>query len=142
MSLLHTSVRYLPHALVSYMFKVFCFISAERSCPVVQPPVYGAITSLSCGSTYGSRATIACNEGHRLVGSRTRSCEANGTWSGSTTTCESKNLKKTQHLTRLQASITTSPLGVQGVLERWKARESLPLFSLPITPCSRCARHA
>ncbi|CAH3199242.1 unnamed protein product, partial [Porites evermanni] len=60
----------------------------KRSCPVLQPPVYGAITSLSCGSAYGSQAVIACNEGHRLIGSRVRSCEANGTWSGNITTCK------------------------------------------------------
>ena len=43
-----------------------------------------------------------------------RSCEANGTWSGNITTCKSKNLKKTLHLTRLQSSITTSPRGARG----------------------------
>lgn len=61
-----------------------------------------------------------------------RSCEANGTWSGNVTTCKSK---KTQHLTRLQSSITTSSRGARGVMGRWKAKERVfPSSPFPSTP--------
>ena len=122
--------------------KYFVFISAERLCPVLQPPVYGTITSLSCGSAYGSQAVIACNEGHRLIGSRVRSCEANGTWSGNITTCKSKNLTKTQHLTLLQSSITTSSHRAGCDEKAGSEGETLRPFSLPINSFSRRARHA
>lgn len=35
----------------------------------------------------GSTTSFACNLGYHLAGSRTRSCQSNGTWSGNTTFC-------------------------------------------------------
>ncbi|XP_015761127.1 PREDICTED: uncharacterized protein LOC107340287 [Acropora digitifera] len=60
---------------------------AKKSCPPLQPPMNGAITSLSCGSSFGSQASLSCNEGYRQRGPIVRSCEEDGTWSGNTTTC-------------------------------------------------------
>ena len=60
---------------------------AKRSCPPLQPPINGAITSLSCGSSFGSQVSLSCNQGYRQRGSIVRSCEADGTWSGNATTC-------------------------------------------------------
>ena len=121
MSVLHSPVRYLQHTLVSYLFKVFCSYFGRKVVP-------GPSTAIIWNHNF------SCSGGHRRAGSRVRSCEANGTWSGNTTTCESKNLKKTQNLTRPQSSM-------KGKRER-ERESSSPLFSFPITPCSRRARHA
>ena len=61
-----------------------------KSCTVLQAPIHGAITSLSCGFLFGSLASFSCDKGYRMAGSRQRSCRADGTWSGDTTLCNSK----------------------------------------------------
>lgn len=38
----------------------------------------------------GSTATYYCSEGYNLVGSRTRSCQNNGFWTGVTPFCQRK----------------------------------------------------
>ena len=76
-------------------------MSTEKSCPPVQPPVNGAITSLSCGSSFGSQVALSCNQGYRQRGSTIRSCEADGTWSGNTTTCNSKDKSEQKLLAEL-----------------------------------------
>ena len=40
-------------------------------------------------TTFGSTATYSCNSGHNLNGDTTRTCGANGDWSGSDPTCDS-----------------------------------------------------
>ncbi|PFX24406.1 sushi, von Willebrand factor type A, EGF and pentraxin domain-containing protein 1-like isoform X3 [Stylophora pistillata] len=60
---------------------------ARISCPKLQPPLDGTISSTSCESFMGSTALFACNVGYQLAGSRTRSCQSNGTWSGNATFC-------------------------------------------------------
>lgn len=60
---------------------------ARQSCLVLTPPLHGTITSLSCGSSFGSQANMSCNRGYQLAGSRVRSCQENGRWSGNTTRC-------------------------------------------------------
>ena len=39
------------------------------------------------GTTFEQTATYSCNSGYNLVGSMTRTCQANGVWSGSQPTC-------------------------------------------------------
>ncbi|XP_064386500.1 CUB and sushi domain-containing protein 3-like isoform X1 [Halichondria panicea] len=46
----------------------------------------GAVDT-SSGVTFGNTATYSCNGGHILVGSNTRTCEANGNWSPGAPTC-------------------------------------------------------
>lgn len=67
-----------------------------KSCPALYSPIYGSIVSQSCGSLFGSQATLACNKGHRLSGSRVRSCQEDGVWSGRNTSCSSKIKRKRQ----------------------------------------------
>ena len=35
----------------------------------------------------GDTCTYTCNNGYELTGSMTRTCQSDGTWSGSDTTC-------------------------------------------------------
>lgn len=67
-----------------------------KSCPALYSPINGSIASQSCGSLFGSQATLACNKGHRLSGSRVRSCQEDGVWSGRNTSCSSKIKRKRQ----------------------------------------------
>ena len=87
----------------SFHLKTLYFYPKGKSCPVLEPPTDGTVTSLSCGSSYGSQAFLSCNEGYRLAGSRVRSCEEDGTWSGNLTTCNSKNEKIKNYNTELAA---------------------------------------
>ena len=66
------------------------FSSIGKSCPVLQRPIHGSIPSLSCGSSFGSQASLSCDTGYQIAGSSLRSCRADGTWSGNVTTCHSK----------------------------------------------------
>ena len=43
-------------------------------------------------------ATYNCNNGYNLTGDMTRTCQANGTWSGTAPTCESRSIIMLLHL--------------------------------------------
>ena len=55
-------------------------------CPNLQDPPNG-IVNLSMGTVFESQATYTCSGGLILSGNDTRTCEANGQWSGSEPTC-------------------------------------------------------
>lgn len=59
---------------------------ARKTCLILPPPINGKV-AFSCGYSFGSRATLACNKGFRIVGSRHRFCK-DGLWSGNMTTCK------------------------------------------------------
>ena len=50
--------------------------------------VEGAIIDHFLGTTLGKFAQYSCVEGHRLIGLQTRTCLADGTWSGDEPYCE------------------------------------------------------
>ncbi|CAI8024485.1 Sushi, von Willebrand factor type A, EGF and pentraxin domain-containing protein 1, partial [Geodia barretti] len=56
-------------------------------CGILEDPVNGAVAT-SQGTVFMSDATYTCNEGYRLVGSSTRSCEETEVWSGAAPVCE------------------------------------------------------
>jgi hypothetical protein len=60
------------------------------SCPVLDPPDDGTVSTPG-GRTYGAVATYMCSTGHNRNGSATRTCQANGQWSGSAPTCDIVN---------------------------------------------------
>lgn len=59
-----------------------CFLV---DCGTLSPPANGAVET--DGTRYLSTATYACDVGHELVGGATRTCQADGRWSGSAPTC-------------------------------------------------------
>ena len=64
------------------------FFLAGVVCPDLQNPPDGVV-SLSDGTAFGSQATYTCNDGFVISsGDDTRTCEANGEWSGTIPTCE------------------------------------------------------
>ena len=55
-------------------------------CGVLSNPVSGQVSTT--GTSFGQTATYTCNAGYNLVGGGTRTCQANGMWSGSVPTCQ------------------------------------------------------
>ena len=119
-------------------------MSTKNSCPPLQPPINGAITSLSCGSSFGSQVSISCNQGYRQRGSTIRSCEADGTWSDNTTTCNSKDKNEQKLLAELTKKTKSSAdfkenqykdLIEYGLFQRdpdVKVEKAIPLYPIKI----------
>ncbi len=58
-------------------------------CGALTDPMNGLVDT-SSGTTFMNTATYTCNNGYTLTGDATRTCQDNGEWSGSASTCESK----------------------------------------------------
>jgi CUB/sushi domain-containing protein len=56
-----------------------------RDCGVLPAPANGTISV--GGTTFGITRSLACNTGYLLSGSESRTCQADGTWSGVPTVC-------------------------------------------------------
>ena len=85
-----------PYARVSHFTEgdghihlLYFYLSVVR-CGDLPDPKFGSV-SLS-GEVFGSTATYSCRKGYLLVGRRTRTCQANGQWSGKAPVCRSKHL--------------------------------------------------
>ena len=50
-------------------------------------PANGAV-NLSEGSLVGADATYTCDSSFRLIGTTSRTCQQNGSWSGEAPVCE------------------------------------------------------
>ncbi|XP_065917781.1 E-selectin-like isoform X2 [Dysidea avara] len=72
---------------------VMCFLlcnTACLSCPDLRQPDNGMIDCMFGDdgvASYQDTCRFSCVEGYRLSGSMSRTCQSNGTWSGSDTTC-------------------------------------------------------
>ena len=55
------------------------------SCPLLDPPSNGVIDCTS--NEVGGTCTLTCDDGYELTGSASRTCQDNGTWSGTETKC-------------------------------------------------------
>lgn len=58
---------------------------AAVDCGSLTKPANGSVSAAT--TTYGAKATYACSTGYTLSSAATRSCQANGTWSGSAPSC-------------------------------------------------------
>ena len=59
---------------------------AAVDCRVLLPPANGFVVVGT--TTLGSMATYSCDPSFRIVGTDSRECQEDGTWSGETPTCE------------------------------------------------------
>ena len=62
------------------------YTTNAESCGYLSSPRYGHVSVTSRG--VGGNATYTCNSGFRLVGTSTRTCLSDGSWSGSQPTCD------------------------------------------------------
>ena len=63
--------------------------------------------------TYLSQVILECDPQYRLVGNLFRTCQADGTWSGSQPTCQGKNTKGAQQTVKQKIT-------AQGINRRYK----------------------
>ena len=64
----------------------------------------------TAGTTFGQTATYSCDTGYNLVGNSTRTCQADGVWSGSEPTCQGVLLLSTpEHTMNLGHGFTLHP---------------------------------
>ena len=54
-------------------------------CPALPNPTNGVV---SHGMDVGDLADYSCNDGFELIGEDMRTCQTDGTWSGSAPTCQ------------------------------------------------------
>ena len=75
------------------------FHSLVVNCDALTDPTNGQVSHLN-GTTFGQTATYSCDTTYTLMGNITRTCQANGVWSGNPPTCicESNLLKQTPKL--------------------------------------------
>ena len=59
-------------------------------CGILLAPRNGGVSFKS--TQFGSVAFYSCNEGFRLVGAETQTCQDNGEWSGTAPTCQGVHL--------------------------------------------------
>ena len=56
-------------------------------CGSLTDPANGQVNH-TVGTTLGQTATYSCNTGYNLVGNSTRTCQAEGNWTGSAAICQ------------------------------------------------------
>ena len=81
-------VEHSQHAYVSNNFikyTLYTVASIIGSCGYLSSPSYGRVSVTTLGIR--ERATYTCNSGFSLVGSSTRTCLSEGSWSGSQPIC-------------------------------------------------------
>ena len=65
---------------------VFLILTAV-DCGNLTDPANGQVNH-TAGTSLGQTATYSCDTGYSLVGNSTRTCQAEGNWSGSAPTCQ------------------------------------------------------
>ena len=85
---------------------VCCCFSKVADCGPLRKPDHGDIIE-QVAFTYGNRIVFECTDtGYEMKGSRVRTCQSDGTWSGSPTTCESTlekiNQPKKSHIDHVE----------------------------------------
>ena len=89
MSLDHESwlLRVYSYIYIGAILTIVAFILVGVVCPDLENPPNGTV-SLSMETVFESQAAYTCNDGFVISsGDDTRTCEANGQWSGTIPTC-------------------------------------------------------
>ena len=67
------------------------FLNTALPCNVMLTPSNGKIVGCTSGSMglghVGDICYLECNNGYEMVGNSTRTCQSDGNWSGTDTTC-------------------------------------------------------
>ena len=63
----------------------------DVQCPALQIPDNGKVDQTE--NSFGSTATYSCDSQYQLVGDVTRTCQSEGTWSGSEPSCVGEVLR-------------------------------------------------
>ena len=72
------------------------FFIVDIQCDHLSTPANGEIASCSSGRVgvgyEGDMCSFTCNTGYELTGSDTRTCQSDGNWNGTKTTCRGGNV--------------------------------------------------
>jgi len=71
-----------------YCQKSCLFLFIAKDCGPLAVPLNGSLTGNE--TTFPNEASFSCDNGFILNGSRTRRCQADGSWSGIQATCQGK----------------------------------------------------
>ena len=76
--------------MIFQLFSLYYF-NTDTQCLILTTPSNGEISSCSFGSIEvgyeGDTCNFTCNTGYELTGSDTRTCQSDGSWSGTETMC-------------------------------------------------------
>ncbi|XP_035660822.1 sushi, von Willebrand factor type A, EGF and pentraxin domain-containing protein 1-like [Branchiostoma floridae] len=61
------------------------WVTTSSQCSKLTPPTNGAVTG---SNSYRDVTIFTCNPGYKLVGTSTRTCQSDGTWSGGSPACK------------------------------------------------------
>ena len=78
------------HSHLIYAYQSFC-VTAEPNCTKLDDLGNGIINCSSIENQehiYEDTCHFTCNTGYELIGSDTRTCQSNGSWSGNETECQ------------------------------------------------------
>ena len=91
-------------------------LAAGALCGNLLTPANGEISSCSSGTLgegdEGDTCSFTCNTGYELTGSDTRTCQSDGSWSGSDAVCRRGNIRNC-HLCIIQYYIIITMLGTK-----------------------------
>ena len=73
-----------------YIMYLFSFHSTAVDCGTLNATANGQVSHPN-GTTFGQTATYSCDTGYDLLEDITRTCQADGVWSGSEPTCISES---------------------------------------------------
>ncbi|CAI8048580.1 Protein kinase C-binding protein NELL2 [Geodia barretti] len=114
--------------------------NTKLRCPDLENPADGSV--VYDGLVVGSQATYSCNDGYRLVGGSTRTCESDGTWSGESPLCSLSGI--IIHVTRTCVCVVIMPcvwdLMAVILAHVWMAMlEMVPIVTFQYTDIDECA---
>ena len=66
---------------------LICYYVSIAQCPMLTAPENGMISCAGTGGDVGDTCTISCDDGYDLSGSETRTCQDDGSWSGTDAVC-------------------------------------------------------
>ena len=73
----------------SYYLSTIIITFVIVTCSSLTPPTNGSISCSDNGDfSYEDTCNFTCNTGYELTGSESRTCQSDGSWSGSTAMCD------------------------------------------------------
>lgn len=77
-----------------YNLLKFVIPSSANSCPAIHSFSNGKLDPANPATTLDSTVKFECNVGYTLRGASTRTCLANGEWSGNAPRCDGETISK------------------------------------------------
>jgi len=73
--------------LIIVVYICLCITDPDLTCPPLEDPDNGSLACSRSGFIVGDVCVVGCDDGFGLIGSNTRTCLGDQTWSGTEATC-------------------------------------------------------